>query len=253
MTMGFAFFDLDHTLLPHDTQALFCNYVLRRERWRTALHALFLPFALLKAVRLCSTLRAKRAFMGYLWGMPQDRLRKYAVEFANQSAAAWCYPELLAEMERHREAGRQLVLNTASPDFYAREIAHVLGFDYCVSTRTRLADPLSFHPAIQQNNKREAKIPAMCEQVPGVAELTDDQRNAHCYAYTDSSADLPLLNFGRNGVLIHPTPQMVALGINRDWTILHPKRPYSGALGNILSILRQMAGLYPERPPGVTD
>jgi hypothetical protein len=31
---GYALFDLDHTLLPFDTQALFCNFVIRREPWR---------------------------------------------------------------------------------------------------------------------------------------------------------------------------------------------------------------------------
>jgi HAD superfamily phosphoserine phosphatase-like hydrolase len=246
--MGFAFFDLDHTMLPHDTQALFCNYVLRRERWRTLLHTVFLPFAILRALRLISTLRAKRAFMSYLWGMPQDRLRNYARAFATESARAWCYPELLAEMERHRTAGRTLVLNTASPDFYAREVAYALGFDYCVATQTSLTEPLSLQPQITENNKRTAKIPAMCKQVPGVNELTDEQRNAQCYAYTDSLADLPLLNFGRNGVVIHPNPQLVTLAINRDWTILHPRRPYHGWLGNLTSMLQQFLGFYPEQP-----
>jgi phosphoserine phosphatase len=246
--MGFAFFDLDHTLLPHDTQALFCNYVLRRQRWRTLLHALFIPFALLKALGLISTLRAKRAFMVYLWRMPQAQLQKYAVDFARESALPWAYPQLLAEMQRHRTAGRTLVMNTASPDFYATEVARALGFSYCVATQIQLTDPLSFHPQIRENNKHEAKISAMLQQVPGVAELTLEQRDDHCYAYTDSRADLPLLEFGRNGVLVHPSPTLATLGIRREWGILHPARPYSGKIGDMLSVLRQMLGLYPEQP-----
>jgi phosphoserine phosphatase len=248
--MGFAFFDLDHTMLPHDTQALFCNYVLRRERWRTLLHVFFVPFALLKACRLVSTLRAKQAFMGYLWGMKQEKLKAYAQDFAQNSALPWAYPLLLAEMLKHRDAGRVLVLNTASPDFYAEHVARVLGFDYYVATCTELQDPLAFHPCIRENNKREAKIHAMLEQVPGVAELTVEERDDHCYAYTDSSADLPLLEFGRNGVLVHPSGRMATLAIRREWGILHPRRPYAGKLGNLLAIVRQMLGLYPERPVG---
>ena len=53
--MRYAFFDLDHTLLPFDTQALFCNFVLRRHPWRIVLHLWFIPFALGKAVGLVST------------------------------------------------------------------------------------------------------------------------------------------------------------------------------------------------------
>jgi HAD superfamily phosphoserine phosphatase-like hydrolase len=246
--MGYAFFDLDHTLLPHDTQALFCNYVLRRERWRTLLHLFFLPFALLKAIRLISTLRAKRAFMSYLWGMPRARLQQYAKDFAYQSAMPWCYEELLDELERHRKEGRQLVLNTASPDFYAEHIAEALGFDHWVATTTQLQNPLALHPSIQENNKREAKIPHMLEKIPALADLTEEDRNAFCFAYTDSRADLPLLRFGKNGVVIHPSASMATMALREHWVILHPRRPYSGSVGNVLSILRQMLGLYPEKP-----
>jgi phosphoserine phosphatase len=186
--------------------------------------------------------------MGYLWGMKKTQLDAYARSFAEESAVPWAYPLLLAEMIKHREAGRMLVLNTASPDFYATYVAEALGFDYCVATRTQLHNPLAFHPVIDENNKREAKIPAMLEQVPGVAELTVEERDDHCYTYTDSSADLPLLEFGRNGVLVHPSARMATVAIRREWGILHPRRPYTGRLGNLLCVLRQMLGLYPEQP-----
>jgi phosphoserine phosphatase len=245
---GFAFFDLDHTLLPHDTQALFCNYVLRRERWRTLLHVFFLPFALLRAVKLISTLRAKRAFSGYLWRMPMARLRQHVENFVHGSVLPWTYAEVMAEVERQRGEGRILVLNTASPDFYAHDIARALGFDYCVATKARLTDPLSFHPAIAVNNKRGEKIEAMLAEVPGVAELTAEQRNDHCYAYSDSAADLPLLEFGGNAVLIHPSPDLATLGIRREWTLMHPARPYRSQAGNMLAAVRQVLGCYPEAP-----
>jgi len=68
MSRGFALFDLDHTLLPHDTQALFCNFVLRREGWRRVFLIWFflsLPFA---ALRLISLRTMKRVFSSYLVG-----------------------------------------------------------------------------------------------------------------------------------------------------------------------------------------
>ncbi|MDB6137122.1 MAG: HAD-superfamily subfamily hydrolase [Verrucomicrobiaceae bacterium] len=245
---GFAFFDLDHTLLPHDTQALFCNYVLQQERWRTLLHLLFIPFALLRAVGAISTLRAKRAFMGYLWRMPLRKLRRYSAEFAQASVLRWTYAEVLSEVERQRNQGRILVLNTASPDFYARDIADILGFDYCVATKARLTDPLALHPVIPVNNKEEEKIEAMRAEVPGVAELTANERNDYCYAYSDSAADLPLLEFGGNAVLIHPSPHLATLGIRREWTLMHPARPYRTRVGDMLAVVRQILGLYPVAP-----
>jgi phosphoserine phosphatase len=245
---GYAIFDLDHTLLPHDTQALFCNWVLKHHRWRVLFHLVFLPFALLRACGLISTLRAKRAFMGYLFGMSRKRLDQLALSFAEQSVLPWAYPELMDELERHRAEGRVLILNTASPDYYAREIATAFGFKHCISTLAVTGDPLRFHPQIARNNKHEAKIPAMLHRVPDLAELTEEERNDTCWAYSDSAADLPLLRFGGSAVVIHPAPLLATLAIRNEWSLIHPKRPYRGRIGNALAMLRQVLGIYPTRP-----
>lgn len=247
--MRYAFFDLDHTLLPFDTQTLFCNFVLKRHPWRVFLHILFLPFAIGRAFGIVSTARAKRAFMSYLWGMPWEALQKLAHDFAYECVHSWIYPELQAEILRHKHQNRALVLNTASPDFYAKEIAAMLEFDYCVATRFKQADILPLGPElVGSNNKRDEKIAAMREQVPGVSLLTDEQRY-HCWAYSDSVADIPLLEFGGNRVLVHPTAALRAHFPQRDVTILHPSRPYWGRLGSVFGALMQILGLYPTRGP----
>jgi HAD superfamily hydrolase (TIGR01490 family) len=247
--MRYAFFDLDHTLLPFDTQTLFCNFVLKRYPWRVFLHGLFLPFALGRALGVVSTARAKQAFMSYLWGIKRSKLRELARDFAHDSVHGWIYPELQAEILRHKHQGRFLVLVTASPDFYAKEIAALLEFDHCVATRFQLEDtmPVGLR-LIGPNNKREAKIAAMCEQIPGVAKLSEEER-FHCWAYTDSTADIPLLEFCGNRVLIHPTVLLRQHFPEHDVTILQPRRPYWGRLGSLIGALRQIIGFYPTRGP----
>ncbi|MBK8091547.1 MAG: haloacid dehalogenase-like hydrolase [Verrucomicrobiaceae bacterium] len=246
MARSFAFFDLDHTLLPFDTQALFCNYVLHRRPWRVCLHLLFLPFALGRACGLVSTETAKRAFNAYLWRMRDEDLRRLAHEFAATGIEKWTYPDLRAEILRHRHQGRVLVLNTASPDFYAHEIATVLGFDHCVATRFPKHERFPLLPRLPYgNNKRDAKITAMVADVPGVMELTDRDRAA-CWSYSDSHADLPLLEFTGNPIVIHPTRRLEPVAQQRSWPILRPARPYTTRLGNILRMARQVCGLHSE-------
>lgn len=243
---SFAFFDLDHTLLPFDTQALFCNFVLRREPWRIFLHGLFIPVALARACGLVSTATAKRAFLSYLRGMSRERLARHAHEFAEVCVPKWAYPELRAEILRHKHQGRVLVLNTASPDFYAHEIAQALGFDYCVATQFEIGDKFPGMPKlVTGNNKHEAKITAMKEGVPGVAELTEKER-ANCWSYSDSAADLPLLEYAGFAVLVHPSKELAGIGKLRDWTILHPARPYRTKAGDMFRVVLQMFGLHPE-------
>lgn len=243
---SFAFFDLDHTLLPFDTQALFCNFVLKREPWRVFLHALFIPVVLARACGLVSTAAAKRAFLSYLRGMSRERLAELAHEFAEVCVPKWAYPDLRAEILRHKHQGRTLVLNTASPDFYAHEVAHALGFDDCIATQFEIGETFPGMPRlVTGNNKHEAKIAAMEAGVPGVAELTENER-ANCWSYSDSTADLPLLEYAGHAVLIHPSKNLAEIGKTRGWAILRPARPYRTKVGDMFRVLLQMFGLHPE-------
>ncbi len=248
---SFAFFDLDHTLLPFDTQTLFANFVLRRERWRTVLLPAIFPVAMARAVGFVRTVTAKRAFMSLYAGMTRGHLQALAREFAETDVKRWVYPELMAIMEEHRRAGRVLILNTASPDYYALEIGRVLGFGHTVSTKVEVPPKMGWMPQVGGvNNKREAKLEHMAQAIPAVAAATKEEL-ADSWAYSDSSADLPLLKFAGNAMLVHPSPALEAIGREHRWQVLRPARPYRGRLGNWGSSLRQAIGIYPARqqPP----
>ncbi|MCB1225788.1 MAG: HAD-IB family phosphatase [Verrucomicrobiales bacterium] len=247
--MRIALFDLDHTLLPHDTQTLFCNYVLKRHRWRTLLHGIFVPFALARAIKLVPTSLAKRAFHSYLWGMPRARLDALAREFARESVDGWVYPELRAELMRHRHQGRTLILNTASPAFYARPIAEVLGFDHCIATPVNPGSQMPLLPPIDgENNKRQVKIDVMERQLPALLQRTPADR-ADSWGYSDSAADIPLLDYCGHHLLIHPSRSLTAhYATTPCTTVLKPRRPYRTKVGDMLAAARQMLGLYRVRP-----
>ncbi|MFZ4764110.1 MAG: HAD family hydrolase [Roseimicrobium sp.] len=242
---SFAFFDLDHTLLPFDTQALFANFVQRREPWRRAYVFAFAPVAALRASGVVRTVTVKRAFMSYLWGMKRDRLEQLAREFAQTEVLHWAYPELRAAMAEHRAAGRTLVLNTASPDFYAREIALALGFDHCIATQIDTPSAMPFWPRVRGvNNKRGAKLDAMRRNLPAVASATAQQLR-DSWSYSDSKADLPLLEFVGHAVLVHPDAALAALGKERGWGLMLPARPYASKLGDLGCSVRQALGCWP--------
>ena len=246
MSRPFAFFDLDHTLLPHDTQALFCNFVLRREAWRRIWLLWFLPCVPLAALRLLSLRTMKRLFLGYLVGMPRTRLEAHVRDFLESDFAAALYPEVVAEVERHRAHGRILVLNSASPDFYLHGIAARLGFDHVFGTRLIIPDRMPLLPAIEgPNNKHGEKITAMRRAglVPSEPPVLADS-----WSYSDSSADLPLLELAEHAVMIHPGPRLAAVGATHGWQTMTPRRPYAGKWSGRFTMLLQALGLY-QVPP----
>ena len=90
--MRYAFFDLDHTLLPFDTQALFCNHVLRREPWRILYLLVFLPVVPFAALKLVGSRTLKRIFMSYLWRMKKEKLEQHVADFVSQTVSPMDLP-----------------------------------------------------------------------------------------------------------------------------------------------------------------
>lgn len=244
---GYALFDLDHTLLPFDTQVFFANHVMRREGWRRFYLLIFLPLVPLGAVGLLSLRVLKRVFSCYLWGMSRERLKAHAEAFVAGEFSRACYPELRAEVERHRSAGRSLILNTASPSIYVAEIAAHLGFDHWLATDMEVRDVMPFFPRIGgPNNKHGAKVEAMAARglLPPGCEVSREGCLPDSWGYSDSSADLPMLGLCRNVLMVHPSPKLAAFGEPRGWKTVKPPRPYGGRWGNLWAIARMLFGLY---------
>ena len=245
--MPFAFFDLDQTLLPYDTQTLFCNFVLRRHGWRRAYMGIFAAAVPLRALRIIGTSGLKSAFLSYLWRMPRARLTELAHEFAEKIVPGLLYSELLAEVERHRAAGRTLILTTASPEFYATAIARVLKFDHCFGTRILFqSDRLPLIPRIDgENNKHEEKLKRMRHLLP--VELSLPLPGS--WAYSDSRADLPMLRYVEYPVVVHPDPALERVAVEEQWPILRPARPHASRMQFFCDCAWQAAGFWTSPQP----
>lgn len=242
MDHGYALFDLDHTLLPHDTQVLFCNYVLRREGWRRVYLLWFLPCVPLAVLGILSLRSMKRLFSSYLWGMKRETLRDYVEGFLGTDFDAALYPAVVAEVERNRAEGRVLILNSASPEFYLEGISAKLGFDHYIGTAMETPETMPFLPVISgPNNKHGAKILAMRSRglIPDDVGMLPNS-----WAYSDSSADLPLLGIAEHSVMIHPGTRLAAIGAGRGWRTMTPPRPYRGKWSGRIASLAQAVGLY---------
>ena len=261
-TRGIALFDLDFTLIPHDTLLVFCNYVLKKERLRMLFLLVFAPAVPFAALRLLRGAGLKRIFLCFLWRMPSERLDAYARDFVRTCVTPEFYPEMRAKLEEHKRAGDLVVLNTASPEFYVRYIAEELGVDHCYATRLEFSERMPFRPAyIGSNNKRMAKMHAMRDILPGetaeflaahpAATADDPGYTAMTIpgsrAYSDSSADLPMLVISESAAVVHPASKLRERAERENWTILTPWRGYNSTRTRFLHAVLQLFGLYRTR------
>lgn len=239
--MSFAIFDLDQTLLPYDTQALLCNHVLKKHGLRRAYLLVFGPATMLRGANLINTRMLKRVFLSYLRGLHPVELGALLESFVEEQVMPSLYPEVMAEVERHRAAGRLLILNSASPAFCVEAIGKRLGFDHSIGTAVQVTDPMPWFPAINgANNKYEVKLKNMRHLMP--TDLSLPLPGA--WAYSDSKADLPLLRFVENPVTIHPDPFLRNVAEQEEWPILMPPRPNPTKARFVLDCGLQALGLF---------
>lgn len=233
---GTALFDLDGTLLPWDCQLLFCHRVLRAQPWRRLYLLVFLPF-----VPLAKGLGAgpmKRIFLSYLWRMERAEIERHAREFA---AGLEFYPELLAEIERQRAAGRMLILASASPEFYVAEIGKRLGFDLSLGTPVGIGAHSPLFPDLD-NHKGAVKVERLRHLLPpGWFHDNGALRDSH--GYTDSTADLPMLAICERATLVNPSPELTELGERQGWTIVRPARPWKSKFDRLLKLAKFALGI----------
>lgn len=215
-----AVFDLDETLTRRDTFLPFLLGYLRRRPWR-AWRLFLLPAHLLWiAVTTRSAgaamkhetrntkqqnrrTRIKQAVLkAFLGGAARGDVAAWAETYAERLAAHELRPGSLAALREHQEAGDRVVLATASFDIYVRPLATRLGIDEVLCSRIAwdAADPVA---GIDGENCRDH------EKLRQVIRLLGEE-GAGVVAYSDSHADLPLLEWAERGVAVSPTPLLAA-------------------------------------------
>ena len=95
---GYALFDLDQTIVQWDTQLLFCNFVLKRQRLRTLYLLGFIPFS--PFAKILGPEIMKRVFLNYLAGMDAKLLDQYAREFVDELVPSRLYSEVVEIVEK---------------------------------------------------------------------------------------------------------------------------------------------------------
>ena len=198
-------FDFDHTLYDGDSGSHLFAWLIRRSAWRTALALLATP-VLGPMVAFLPTRR--RGISGYVWigtvGMRGPRTLDAAIDryVAGHDAQIRerLLPVALEVLHRHREAGDRVVIATGAPPELARAILAFVAHEAVPVIGTQVGPRLGAIVAVRHCHAEE-KMRMLRER--GYGEIA--------IAYTDSSADLPLLKAARTPVVVNPKPGNVAL------------------------------------------
>ena len=220
-TPSIAFFDLDHTLIPIDSDYAWGEFTTARgwtdrqdfKRQNDAFYAqykagtmdikAYIRFAT-AAVRSQGATLSIAAHADFMRDVVQETIRPVALEL----------------LEAHRRAGDGIVIVTATNEFVTRPIATALGVDDLIAVELeREAGPDGWFTGAIRGvpSFREGKVTRVQQwlQERGLA-LNQIQSTF----YSDSINDLALLEMVNTPVAANPDDRLRAIAAERQWRIL---------------------------------
>jgi HAD superfamily hydrolase (TIGR01490 family) len=216
-----ALFDLDHTLLDGDSDVLWCEFLMDRG---VLDRAEFEPRNLAMAADYQAGTVSVQEFCEFYVGTLAGRTPAQWQPVREAFMAECIAPRLLSAgrdcIERHRAAGDELLLTTATNRFITELTGQALGFPHLLATECGVdAASGRFTGAVTGTlNMREGKLVRLHEWLG--ARGRELAREASVF-YSDSINDLPLLAAVSRPVAVDPDPRLEAHARAQGWPVRH--------------------------------
>jgi HAD superfamily hydrolase (TIGR01490 family) len=218
--MKLALFDLDHTLLPIDSDHAWGEYtVLRGWRDPIAFKARndafyenykigkldpveYLMFAT-EAIRERGATESIALRADYMSAIIENNIKQIALDL----------------LEKHRAAGDEILLVTATNEFVTEPIAKRFGIEHLIAVQLETgADGWYTGRSRGTPSYQAGKVERVRQWLAERGKTWEDV--SHSTFYSDSMNDLPLLEHVTEPVATNPDPRLRALATERGWKII---------------------------------
>jgi HAD superfamily hydrolase (TIGR01490 family) len=213
-----AFFDLDNTVIQGASLFHLAKGLYRRGFFPTPviLKGLWLQvyFRIVGREKPGHIEDARGVILGFIEGHTVAELTEIANEVYEESIAERVWPGTRALAQMHLDVGQQVWLVTAAPVEVAGIIAARLGLTGALGTTAE-------HNGGVYTGRLKGRLlhgPAKAEAVRALAHEHEFDL-AHCFAYSDSSNDLPMLSLVGHPCAINPDSRLRAHAEEQDWQI----------------------------------
>lgn len=217
-----AFFDLDKTIIATSSAFAFGKeffnngLISRQEALEISLAKANFMLRGQSSEKMDST---RDTLAEMVAGWPVDEIQRITTETMRTVVTPAIYAEARELIRQHHEAGRQVIIVSASASILVEPIADELGVDAVVATELGIADGL-LTGEVTRYLKGEAKAEAMrrCASERGF-DL------AASYAYSDSATDIPMLELVGHPVAVNPDRALRKHAMQRGWEVRSFRNP----------------------------
>lgn len=219
--MNLCLFDLDHTLLPIDSDHAWGEFLIAigwvdAEAHRRANDGFYADYQ-----------RGQLDMNAYV-RFTTGPLREHGVEegeavrqrYIDEVIRPAVRPAAVELVEKHRAMGDRLALVTATHEFVTEPIARLFGIDTLIATKLVRGPGRTITGSIDGvPNYREGKVTRVTEWLRSEGLSWEDAERVT--VYSDSPNDLPLLERATEPVATNPSADLLAVARERGWRILN--------------------------------
>nr|WP_312987222.1 HAD family phosphatase [Comamonas koreensis] len=221
-----ALFDLDHTLLPLDSDYEWGEFTLRKG-WCDKQE-----FGSRNAAFFADYQKGTLDIHAYV-RFATEAIRKLGPEAADEAHRAFMQevitphiqPAALALLQQHRDAGDTIVIVTATNEFVTRPIAKALGVDHLLAVN--LARDASGWITGEIDGVPTMRAGKVIRMEAWMAERGLSWDSVDSIFYSDSMNDVPLLEKVDTAVATNPDARLRQLATERGWRILDLLEPHA--------------------------
>lgn len=217
--MHLALFDLDHTLLPIDSDYAWSQFLVRSgvldgDAYARRNDAFFRDYQ-------AGTLDID-AFLEFqlapLAAHPRATLDAWHARFMAEAILPQVYPQARELVDKHRKRGDLVALVTATNAFVTGPIARVFGIEHLVATDIEEMNGEYTGRPRGTPSFREGKVVRTEQWLASLGHALSDFKRV--WFYSDSRNDLPLLERATDPVATNPDAVLHAVAIERGWPVL---------------------------------
>lgn len=219
--MNLALFDLDHTLLPIDSDHEWGEFLVRVGAVDGATFARRNDafFAQYQAGTLDPVEYLEFA-LGTLAAFPRPRLDQLQAQFMAEVIEPAILPPARALLQKHRDSGDLLAIITATNAFVTAPIAKAFGVEHLIAATPQLdADGRPTGKLLGTPTQGAGKVVHTEAWLHSMGKTLDSFERSHFYS--DSHNDIPLLSVVTDPVATNPNAALTAHASTHGWPLLH--------------------------------
>ncbi|KUI05738.1 HAD-IB family hydrolase [Mycobacterium sp. IS-3022] len=219
-----AFFDLDKTVIAKSSTLAFSKPFFEQGLMnrRAVLKSTYAQFLFLMSGADHDQMDRMRAYVTNMCaGWDVEQVKAIVGETLHDIVNPLVFAEAAELIADHKLCGRDVVMVSASGEEIVAPIARALGATHAMATRM-----------VVEDGKYTGEIAFYCYgegKVAAIRELAAREGYAleHCYAYSDSITDLPMLEVVGHPSVVNPDRALRKEAVARGWPVLNFSNPVS--------------------------